>query len=152
MKTVYLISCAKSQRKGGPWKARELYISALFKKSLEYAELMTSDDNIFVLSTKHHLVHLDDMLKPYDQPPTNKKKEVMEWGKVVIGQMKERGLDLQNTKFVIMIRDSFCKVLTPHLPHHELPLDGLRVGERLRKLDELILKQKEMCNNGQGQK
>jgi len=154
MKTVYLIACCKSQQKEGRlWKVRDLFApGARFRKMLEYAKLMTSEDNIFALSTGHHLLLLDDELCPQDHPPTNKQKELMEWGKVVIRQMKEKGLDLPNTKFVIFIKANYCEVLIPHLPHHELPLKGLSWGESLHKLDELILRQKEMCSNGQGQK
>jgi len=155
MKTVYLISCAKSQQKGGPCEAQLLHDkSALFRKSLAYARtLVMSDDDIFILSTKYRLVPLKKIILPHNTPPMAKKGERVAWANEVIRQIKERGLDPQNTKFVIFLGAKLCEVLTPHLPHRDLPLDGLSIGERLRRLDELLLnRQKEMCSNGQGQK
>jgi len=136
LKKVFLISCAKRQR-DYRCEAQFLYAeSPMFRESLEYARSVVSDDAIFVLSTKHHLVPLNKPLDPYDQPPEDEKGRA-EWGTAVIKQI-ESEFDLPNTKFVILFRDDHCEELTPHLPHKQLPLKGLTQGKRLPKVRELL--------------
>jgi len=110
---------------------------------------MTSDDNIFVLSTKHHLLHLDDKRCQYDQPPATKKEERVAWAKEVMRKMTEKGIDPQNTKFVIFFKATYCEELIPHLPPCDLPLKGLKQGPGWQRLNEMLLnRQKEMCGKG----
>jgi len=59
-----LISCVskKLDRKA---KARELYVSPLFRLNLKYA-LSLRPDKIFILSAKYGLIGLNDEIEPYD--------------------------------------------------------------------------------------
>jgi hypothetical protein len=83
-----LISC--SGRKGKtPAPARFLYTGALFKKSLAFAE--REYDHSVILSAKHGLLELDDVVEPYDQTlqrmPRPKREE---WAQRVSEQIKSR--------------------------------------------------------------
>lgn len=69
---IALISCVK-QKADKPQKARNLYISSLFVKSLEYAEKINVD-KIYVLSAKYGLVPIDKVIEPYEKTLNNMKK------------------------------------------------------------------------------
>lgn len=47
-------------------KARNLYIGHYFETCMKYAANKTNDKNIFILSAKHGLIALDDLIEPYD--------------------------------------------------------------------------------------
>ncbi len=83
MKTIVLISCGAKKAKE-ELKAENLYISPLFKKSLAYAKTLTTTDNIYILSAKHHLLPLDKVIAPYDvslQKDITKKEDRTKWEK-----------------------------------------------------------------------
>src|SRR5690349_9582189 len=83
MKKIVLISCV-SKKRSYKSRARDLYISPLFKKNLQYA-LNLNPDQIFVLSAKYGLVALDVEIEPYDLTlNTMSAKEVKEWSERVL--------------------------------------------------------------------
>lgn len=45
--------------------AKDMYVSDLFKKSLEYARRL-NPAKIYILSAKYGLLELDDMIEPYE--------------------------------------------------------------------------------------
>lgn len=63
-RTIALIGCAatKLDRRA---PARELYVSALFQLSLQYAEMVLGAE-VFILSAQHGLVRPDQELAPYN--------------------------------------------------------------------------------------
>lgn len=65
MRTVALISCV-SMKLDRPAKARDLYLSPLFKYALKYAESL-HPDGIYILSAKYGLLGLEAIVEPYDQ-------------------------------------------------------------------------------------
>ncbi len=67
---IALISCvSKKLTTKAKAKAKELYISTLFKLSLKFAFKIKSD-NIFILSAKYGLLELEDEISPYNQTLT----------------------------------------------------------------------------------
>ncbi len=64
MERIILISCV-SQKLDKSAKAKDLYISPLFKKKFSYAKSL-NPDQIFILSAKYGLVKPDDKIAPYD--------------------------------------------------------------------------------------
>lgn len=136
MKPVVLISCSKLKRTYA-CETRLLYdASSLFSKSLAYAQIIA--DDIFVLSAKHGLVPLDEIIEPYEETLNDKSPaELAAWGKNVTGQLSRR-YDVQNTEFVILAGQNYYQPLRPHLPKITLPLLGLPMGKRMAKLDALV--------------
>ncbi len=138
MQKVILISCTKSKRKY-PCAARELYDpSPQFHKSLSYAEKITK--NIYVISAKHGLISLDQFIEPYDYSLYDMTaNEAHAWGVLVARQLCSLH-DFDNTEFVILAGEKYYLPLLQHLPQENvsLPLKGLRIGDRLKKLDQLI--------------
>ncbi len=131
---VILISCVSLKR---PYKskARNLYISALFRKNLQYA-FKLAPDHIFILSAKYGLVGLDDEIEPYDLTlNTMSALEVKQWAQRVLHLLSEKA-DLQQDYFVFLAGAKYRKYLIPHLSHTEAPLEGLRIGEQLKRLKE----------------
>lgn len=134
-KRIVLISCV-SKKLSRKSMARDLYISTLFRKNLQYA-MRLRPDQIFILSAKHGLVELDDEIEPYDMTlNTMSAQENREWAKRVLVQLSEKA-DLQQDQFVLLAGAKYRKYLMPHLAHVEIPLEGLRIGEQLQKLSRV---------------
>jgi hypothetical protein len=63
MNKVVLISCA-SKKLPHKAKAKDLYISPLFKKNLAFAHFLRAD-KIFILSAKYGLLSLEQVIELY---------------------------------------------------------------------------------------
>jgi endonuclease III len=136
IKKIILIACVKTKRET-PSKAIDLYISPLFKKSLEYAQLL-NPDKIYVLSAKYGLVSSEEVIEPYELTLNNMPtSEIKKWSKRVLDQLSSV-TDLKNDNFIILAGQNYRKYLIPHIKHYEIPLEGLGFGSQLRRLDELI--------------
>jgi hypothetical protein len=144
MKRIVLIACV-SKKGDKKAKAKDLYISPLFTYSLEYAYSL-HPDKIFILSALHHLLDLEKEIEPYDvtlsNVPKKKRKsglkvlnlkEKKEWGEKVVDQLSKQ-TDLKNDIFIILAGQEYIKPIIEHIPHFELPLKGLRQGERVKFL------------------
>ena len=134
MRKIVLISCV-SKKKAERSKARDLYISALFKKNLQYA-LKLAPDQIFILSAKYGLVGLEDEIEPYNLTlNTMSSSAINEWARGVLSQLSEKA-DLQNDQFVFLAGVKYRKYLVPHLVNIKIPFEGLTIGRQLHKLSE----------------
>ncbi len=123
MKKIVLISCV-SKKRPVKSKARDLYISPLFKKNLEYA-LKLKPDQIFILSAKYGLVSLDEEIEPYDLTlNTMSADEVKDWSKRVILDLTNQA-DLEEDLFIFLAGAKYRKYLVGHLTHFEVPFEGL---------------------------
>ena len=116
-------------------KARDLYISPLFKKNLNYAQKLRPD-HIFILSAKYGLVELEQEIEPYDLTlNTMAAREVKRWADNVLRQLSER-TDLQRDQFIFLAGAKYRKYLVPHLTNVETPFEGLTIGKQLQRLSE----------------
>ncbi len=134
MNTIVLISCVSKKL---PYKARarDLYISRLFRMNLNYAQQF-SPQKVFILSAKYGLVQLDEEIEPYDVT-LNKMtaRERRNWAAKVVSQLREH-CDLENDHFVILAGQKYRQYLLPHLTSYEVPLAGLPIGKQLQFLKE----------------
>ncbi len=134
MHTVVLISCV-SQKLDYKSKAKDLYISALFKKNMAYAAKL-QPDKIYILSAKYGLLGLDDEIEPYDLTlNTMKIKEKKEWADNVLEQLKQVE-DISDTNFIFLAGVNYRKYLVEHMPNYEVPMEGLPIGKQLQYLKE----------------
>ena len=62
---IVLISCV-SQKLSHRAKAKDLYVSTLFRLNLKYAKIL-NPDAIYILSAKHGLLSLEQEIEPYEQ-------------------------------------------------------------------------------------
>jgi len=132
MKKIILISCV-SKKGDKKTKAKDLYKSPLFVKSLAYAQKI-NPDKIYILSALHHLLELDTEIEPYNLTLNNMtKSNKTNWGKIVIEQLKKVA-DIKNDKFIILAGQNYLAPIQNCLTNIETPLNGKKIGERLQFL------------------
>jgi len=136
IKRIVLISCV-SQKQPHHAKARELYISTLFKLNLKYAKKL-APDGIFILSAKYGLLTLEQEIEPYEQTLNNMRSSEIElWANRVLEQLK-KVCPINDTEFTFLAGEKYRKHLLPHIQNYKIPLEGLRIGEQLKKLKGLV--------------
>lgn len=136
MKKIVLISCV-SKKRTAKSKARDLYVSPLFKLNLQYACAL-KPDAIFILSAKHGLVALDEEIEPYDVTLINMGvTERKAWAGKIIQQLRLYA-DLRQDFFVILAGERYRQYLLPHLNFYEIPLKGLSIGRQLQYLKSQV--------------
>ncbi len=134
-KRIVLISCV-SQKLPHRAKAKDLYISTLFKLNLRFAEKL-NPDGVYILSAKYGLLNLEQEIDPYEQTLNNMRaNEVKRWANQVIEQIKKICV-IEETEFVFLAGEKYRKYLLPHLNNVQIPLKGLRIGEQLQMLKTL---------------
>lgn len=148
MAKIVLLSCTKSKLDHRA-PAQELYsASPMFRKTLEFGKSL-NPDKMFILSAKHHLVPLNKELAPYDKTlkemPSDEKEK---WGEETVKQMKSAGLNLNKDKFIFLTGSEYLKPFKSYIPESnmETPMEGKRLGERLKWLNSQISKLNELFN------
>ena len=132
MKKIVLISCV-SQKRAYRSKAKDLYISTLFKKNLAYAQRLNLDA-IYILSAKYGLLDLETEIDPYNLTlNTMSASEIRSWADNVIQQLSQVA-NLNDDHFIFLAGMKYRKYLLPHLRSYEIPLEGMRIGEQLHAL------------------
>ena len=148
MAEYVLIACSK-RKKGKEnsqkeYTAREIYQGTLFVYSMKYARdyLKKKDEEIFILSAKHHLLRLNDSIKYYNEYLGDKKAaEVKEWARIVEKQMVDAGMDLEKDTFVILAGKKYWKYL--NLEKKVFPMkDADGIGKMLHFLKNKTSPQK----------
>lgn len=131
-----LISCSKS--KGGHRDiARDMYVSPLYRKSVQLAELWGVP--FYILSAKYGLLHPNDLIEPYEQTlKTATKKEKQDWAQRVDKKIRE----LPRKKLVVLAGDDYFAPLVEASSGAPLdyfaPMRSLSLGTRLAFLNEAI--------------
>lgn len=134
--TIALVSCAKTKQRI-PCRAEELYVSSLFKKSRVYAKQKA--DRWFILSAKYGLVDPCDRLEPYEQTLTKMPQfERRAWGVRVAEQMRQQGILRPGVTILWLAGQDYQEPLSSALVgfSQKDPLAGLRIGPRMRWLNE----------------
>lgn len=137
MSKVVLISCV-SMKLDAQAKARDLYISPLFKMNLAYAQLQ-KPDAIYILSAKYGLLDLESIIDPYEQTlNTMKSGQVKDWALDVIDQMEGK-VNFKKDEIIFLAGERYRKFLMPLCRNAKVPLEGLGIGKQLgwlkKKLD-----------------
>jgi len=145
-KKIILIACV-SKKGSKKAKAKDLYISPLFKSSWVYTNNQ-KPDKIFILSALHHLLHPEKEIEPYNVTLSNvpkakrkpglivlNKAEKIEWGKKVIEQLSAEA-DLKTDHFIILAGEEYIKPIKNSISKLTNPLKRLRQGERVKFLNE----------------
>lgn len=137
MKRVVLISCV-SKKRDFPCQARELYISELFKKSLDYAEKVLKADKIFILSAQYGVVPLDQVIAPYDktlnQMPIAQRRT---WAEQVMNDLKQH-IDVEQDEVIFLAGQKYREFLESQFKKVQVPLQGLGIGQQLKFLKECL--------------
>jgi hypothetical protein len=132
MKKIILISCV-SQKLPYQSKAKDLYVSSLFKKCLAYAYIL-KPDAIYILSAKYGLLDLETVIDPYNQTLNSMSAaENRSWARNVIQQLSKVA-DLKQDHFVFLAGNNYRKNLLPLISSYEIPMEGLGIGRQLQFL------------------
>lgn len=139
MKKIVLLSCGSKKLDSRiEVKAKDLYISPLFKYSLNFARAMNPDET-FILSAKHGLLNLEKEIAPYDQSLNNlsciKRKS---WASAVVKSL-EQVSDLKRDEFIFLAGKTYREYLIPRITHYNVPLENLGIGEQLHYLKGVCL-------------
>ena len=132
---IAFISCV-SKKQNGKHKAKDLYISDLFKKSFKYTSKNYS--KVYILSAKYGLISPDDFIKNYDLTLNNfTEKQKQEWSKKVMLQLKNK-IQLTDELF-FYCGENYRKYLIKWLPNNKhIPLKGLGIGKQLKWYKERL--------------
>lgn len=134
MKKIVLISCVSTKLPNRS-KAKDLYISPLFVKSLEYARSL-KPNAIYILSSKYGLLDLETVVDPYDvalrRMPSD---QVRNWAQRVLLELAVCS-DIQNDHFIFLAGVPYRKYLIPYMNSYEIPMKGLPIGKQLQFLSE----------------
>lgn len=133
---IVLIQCSATKL-NSPAKARDMYVSTLFKHSLSYAESL-KPDKIYILSGKYGLLHLDDYIEPYNVFIGDMDKVSQhDWAKNVVESLKKE-CDVDNDDFTLLCGVKYRHFLMQYLKNTHVPMKGLGIGEQLRFLKDRI--------------
>jgi len=130
---VSFISCVKKKNQG-KHKARHLYVSDFFKKSLSYCS--SHHDKVYILSAKYGLLDLDDTIEDYDLTLNNfKKRQKIEWSQRVYEQLYPK---INNSDVLYFYAGlNYREHLLPLLVNTcVIPLEGMGIGHQLKFLKE----------------
>jgi len=136
MSKIVLISCA-SKKLTRKTRAKDLYISPLFKLNLMFAHSL-KPDKIFILSAKYGLVDLEQELEPYNQSlKTMSLPEIKKWTEKVKGQMKGK-INFESDEVIFLAGEKYRMFLLPFFRKVSIPLKGLSIGKQLQYLKNKI--------------
>lgn len=130
---ILLVTCVK-EKLTAPAAARDLYVSALFKRQRHYAE--ETDGPWFILSAEHGLVAPGEWLAPYDRylpdTPAQFRRAwalwVVERLELLIGPLRGRTAEIHASAAYV---DPLREPLSAKAVNLVEPLAGLTLGERL---------------------
>jgi len=130
MKTIVLLMCGKNKLSQKA-KAKNLYTSPRFQKSVEYAKTLTDYSNIYVLSAKYGLLELEQEIDRYDKSIYEMlDKEKIEWTNMVINSLSNVS-NLKEDKYIFLTDDDYCASLLPFLVNYDLPLKNIPQNEHI---------------------
>lgn len=142
---VALVGCSKN-KKEGEHKARDMYTSPLFRKSLAYAEAIA--DEVFVISSYYELTPTWKVIQSYDDSLYDKTRDVRAaWGDRIVNRLNELTpliADGSPFEITILAGDTYVRPIKRSIQVFGLgwiindPLKGLSVGERLRWLNQAM--------------
>lgn len=129
--TVVLLSCSATKLPH-PAPARELYRGQRFQKALRWAYRKFGPGvEVAVLSAKHGLVGIDQILAPYDSSVlVMRKAELAEWAARTREQLVAR---YPGAHFVAVVPMQYTAALEGL--DAEVPFRGMKLGPTLRELD-----------------
>ena len=136
MAIIVLISCV-SKKLSNRVKAKDIYVSPLFKMNLKFARSF-NPDKIFILSAKWGLIDLDKEIEPYNKT-LNKMNSIekIHWANNVLHDLREI-TDLDKDEFIFLAGENYRKHLIPHIKNYKIPLKGLSIGRQLQYLKRQI--------------
>ena len=139
MTTYALIACSKEKRQPvNKMHAGAMYLGDLHRKAQRLAKMQ--NQHRLILSAKYGVLHLADMIEPYDQTMYDLTAAHRRcWAKQVASQLAAIGIG-PGDRLVIYAGNTYCGFLEllPEGIEIERPLSGLGIGEQKSKLKRMI--------------
>ena len=135
-----LISCTK-KKADRRCSARELYsASPFFRKALSVAEAVS--DKVYVLSAKHGLVELSDLLSPYEKTLVGASRKIQkEWSEKVYESLKRTRSYRETGTILWFAGIDYRRYLSEKIredgKRSVIPLEGLSQGPQGARLKKL---------------
>ena len=129
---IALIGCVKTKLNVSGIRARDIYISPLFKKSVKFIESQKYED-WFILSAKYGLIEKEKIIDTYELTLSSFSiNELKNWSQKIYCEIKDRKLDnlyfycgsLYHNKFLL-------NLLQKDNIQYYLPLEKMSLGQRL---------------------
>lgn len=134
---IVLIACSRNKLSEFA-RARDLYISPLFRLCFDYAQSLGADA-IRILSAKYGLVRPEQVLVPYDESlNTMDRAAVKAWAAGVLTQLRQEA-DLERDEFILLAGSRYRRFIEPELRHVKVPLKGLAIGKQLQYLKRALI-------------
>lgn len=131
------IGCVKTKQRK-ICAAEELYISPLFRYSLQYAKTITSPDKIFILSAKYGVLRLHDIIAPYELCLNDmNEKQCKKWAENCIRQMENHNINF-NEKAVFLCGEKYRKYIINNFKNNSIPLKNIPFGKQLKFYKEKL--------------
>jgi hypothetical protein len=126
---IALLGCGKVKAQR-TCPAGEMYRSALFRSALRYA--LTTCERAYVLSAKHGLLELHQVIEPYELSLASLTREEREaWGRRV-GEQLDAAVPELDAELVMLAGETYAAAIDlPREFYWEEPLRGMGIGERL---------------------
>ena len=137
--TIYLVGCGK-QKASSRARAKDIYTSPFFRYKRQYAERF--GDSWFIISAKHHLLHPDKMIEPYDEALNDAGVATKKsWAAIVHKQLCQ--VINPNDIIIILAGKDYFGHLLPLLGSYKvlLPLKGLKQGGQMQWLKSELSKE-----------
>jgi hypothetical protein len=123
-------------------QAAELYQSVWFRKSRAYVESrLSSRDHWFILSAKHHLLHPQDVIGPYEvslnrMPYTERRR----WAVTVFEQLEPHLIGVDEVVFLAgaRYREHLEKAIRNRGYIVSIPMTKLGIGRQLQWLSQRL--------------
>lgn len=136
--SIALVGCSGPKLKHAA-PARQLYTSQLFRATLAFAE--ARHNVVYIISAKHELVALDQVIAPYDKTMADIAKEWrVIWGVRVWDSVQHRHIHADRQVFIYAGKDYARPIQRAGLHRatfHE-PLAKMQIGQRLQWLREQL--------------
>jgi cytoplasmic iron level regulating protein YaaA (DUF328/UPF0246 family) len=129
LRHILLISCVKSKRQGRA-KARDLYVSNLFRKWWAYGQTL-HPDRVYILSALYGLLDPDQEVEPYEKTLNRMKApDVRAWADDVFSALRQVA-DPESDGFTFLCGERYRRYLVPRLRNVKIPLHGMGNGRQL---------------------
>jgi hypothetical protein len=125
---IVIIGCG-ARKLSHPAPAAELYTGPYFRDCLATARVLAGDHNVLILSARHGLLGLADVIGPYDLSmgqPGSVTAVIVAW------QAEARGL--LGSPVTALCGARYVRVLREVWPDVRTPLAGLGIGQQRHQL------------------
>ncbi len=130
--TVGLVGCGKTKL-DHPAPAQDLYVSPLFRAARRYAERCC--DEWVILSGGHGVLLPEAVISPYELSLTKMRlREKEHWADRVTNYLRQHYAEL-DVRYIGLAGEEYLSRLGVPV---EWPLDGLGIGERVKRLQQMV--------------